>query len=313
MRIVFAGTPEFSVPALKALLSSAHELTAVYTQPDRPAGRGRRLTASPVKEYAINQGLSVFQPAHLKDKETIKQLAELKSDVMVVVAYGIILPADALQLPKFGCLNIHASLLPRWRGAAPIQRAIEAGDSKTGVTIMQMDEGLDTGDMLLHKEIDITESDTAGELHDRLAQAGGKAIIEALEQISNGCSVATPQDVDAASYATKLTKHEARLDWSGTAISLHRQIRAFNPWPVATTSHAGKRLRLWNVGPLPSATPTPADAPAGTIIDINKYGIHVQTGNGRLILTRLQAEGGRAVDAASFVNGYPLKTGDCFE
>jgi methionyl-tRNA formyltransferase len=244
LRVIFAGTPVFAAESLAALLKSSHQVTAVYTQPDRPAGRGRKLTPSPVKTLALQQGLPVRQPETLKATDVHAELAALEADVMVVVAYGLILPQAVLAIPALGCLNIHASLLPRWRGAAPIQRAIQAGDTESGVTIMQMDEGLDTGDILLTRHTPITTSTTGGELHDTLAAQGGQAIIEALDGLAAGTLKATPQPQEGVSYAAKLSKAEAELDFSRPADELAARIRAFNPWPVAWCWLGDERLRL---------------------------------------------------------------------
>ena len=299
LRLIFAGTPEFAAAALHALIDSPHEVIAVYTQPDRPAGRGRKLTPSPVKQLALQHQLPLFQPASLKTPEALAQLRALDADVMVVAAYGLILPPEVLQLPRCGCLNIHASLLPRWRGAAPIQRAILAGDTKTGITIMQMDRGLDTGPMLLKLSCPISRDDTAASLHDRLAELGASAIVTALEQLPT--LTAEPQDASAATYANKLTKQEAVLDWHGSAEQLDRQIRAFNPWPVAQTSAEGQTLRIWASQPLTDQ----AQASPGTIVRCDKQGIDVACGQGILRLTRLQPAGSKPMDIAAFLNGRP--------
>jgi methionyl-tRNA formyltransferase len=245
MRIAFAGTPDFSVPALEALLGSTHEVVGVLTQPDRPKGRGRQIAASPVKETALAHGVPVSQPQSLKDEAGRADLASWQPDVLVVVAYGLILPRAALTLPRLGCLNIHASLLPRWRGAAPIQRAILAGDAKSGVTIMLMDAGLDTGPMLLKKEVLIARTDTGGSLHDRLAVVGASAILEALEGYSSGNLPAVPQPTEGVTYAAKIEKAEALIDWAQDAIEIERKVRAFNPWPVAESRLDGEQLRVF--------------------------------------------------------------------
>ncbi|GMR17955.1 MAG: methionyl-tRNA formyltransferase [Gammaproteobacteria bacterium] len=311
MRIVFAGTPEFAVTPLNSLVAAGHEIVAVYTQPDRPAGRGRSLTASPVKIAAVDQRLTVVQPHSLEGPQDLDQLTALNPEVMVVVAYGLILPRSMLEIPAQGCLNIHASLLPRWRGAAPIPRAIEAGDSKTGITIMQMDAGLDTGDILLSKEIPITDTDTTGKLHDRLSELGGQAITEALDLLASGGLSAKPQDEKVACYAPKLGKSEADIDWRHPAVDLQRKIRAFNPWPVTSTCFQKKLYRIWGASPLHKAIDG-GEAGPGQIVDINKQGIHVCTGDGVLILTRMQAPGGRVLDAKTFANGQRLKIGSGF-
>jgi methionyl-tRNA formyltransferase len=299
LRLIFAGTPDFAAEALHALIRSPHEIVAVYTQPDRPAGRGRKLTPSPVKQLALQHQLTVLQPVSLKTPEAAAQLRTLDADVMVVAAYGLLLPPEVLGIPHYGCLNIHASLLPRWRGAAPIQRAILAGDSETGITIMQMDKGLDTGAMLLKLTCPITGKDTAASLHDRLATLGAEAIITALDQLPT--LTATPQDDRQATYAAKLTKQEAVIDWHRPAEELDRLIRAFNPWPVAQTSVNGQTLRIWSAQPLAGK----ANVSPGTVIGRDKQGIDIACGEGVLRLTRLQPAGSKPMDVAAFLNGRP--------
>jgi methionyl-tRNA formyltransferase len=307
LNIVFAGTPEFAVSSLKAINESRHTVTAVYTQPDRPAGRGRKLQPSPVKEYALAQGLNVFQPNNLKNPEDVKQLAALQADVMVVVAYGLILPQAVLEIPRLGCLNVHASLLPRWRGAAPIQRAIEAGDKTTGVTIMQMDAGLDTGAMLNKKEIPIGEKDTAATLHDRLAELGAEALLEVLDKLEQGTIVGEPQNDKDTTYAKKLDKAEAEIDWSLPAEVLARKVRAFNPWPSANCRLNNKRLRILNAK---AVAENRVDADKGTVCKIDDDTFSVHTGDGCLCISRVQLEGGRAQTAREFLNGHQLRIGD---
>ncbi len=302
LKIIFAGTPEFAVVALEALLETGkHEICAVYTQPDRPAGRGRRLQASPVKRAALEHGLPVIQPVSLKGAEQQQQLRALQADLMVVVAYGLLLPGAVLHAPRLGCINIHASLLPRWRGAAPIQRAILAGDRETGVSIMQMDEGLDTGPVLHQLSTPIYPDDTAGILHDRLATLGAQALLDVLGLIVDGSCSALPQDEDKATYAAKLEKHEALLQWNAPAAELERRVRAFNPWPVARTSLRGENLRVWQAQTLPGSS---GEAP-GTILQASRDGIDVATGEGVLRLLRLQSAGGKPLDAGAFLNGHP--------
>lgn len=308
MRIVFAGTPAFALPTLRALQGGAHEIIAVYTQPDRPAGRGQRLSVGPVKEYALAQRLPVHQPSTLQREAAT--LAALMPDVMVVVAYGLLLPAAVLTIPRHGCINVHASLLPRWRGAAPIARAIEAGDSETGITVMQMDTGLDTGPILLQRRTAISASDTTSTLEDRLAQLGADSLVAALADLARNRLTPQLQDPTRACYAPKLQKHEAVIDWSQPAEQLHRKVRAFNPRPVATTTWRGTPLRLWDVGPL-SSTNRPTQPP-GTIVAADADGVRVQTGDGVLSITRLQVAGGRALTAREFLNGTRLRLGDCF-
>lgn len=302
LNIVYAGTPEFAATALAALLETEHHISAVYTQPDRPAGRGRKLKASPVKELALAHNIEVRQPESLKDTEAQQALAELKPDVMIVAAYGLLLPKEVLDTPKLGCLNIHASLLPRWRGAAPIQRAILEGDSETGVTIMQMDVGLDTGDMLYKSSTPITAEDNAQRLHDRLADLGATAIVDALNEIQAGNINAEPQDDSLANYAKKLNKAEATIDWQQSAAQIARQVAAFNPWPVAQTQLDDKVLRIWEAEAMDesnSATP-------GSVLAANKQGIDIACGEGSLRLKRMQLPGGKPLSCAEFLNGRDI-------
>jgi methionyl-tRNA formyltransferase len=301
-RIVFAGTPEFSVPALDALHAAGHEIAAVYTQPDRPAGRGRTLTASPVKQRALELGLPVEQPASLKDAAAVARLIEHAPDLMVVVAYGLILPQAVLDVPRLGCLNIHASLLPRWRGAAPIQRAILAGDTLTGVTIMKMDAGLDTGPMLLERPVAIGADETAGHLHDRLSAVGAEAIVAAIDSWLAGRITPVAQPVEGATYAAKIRKEEAAIDWTQSAAAIARQVRAFNPWPVAETRWQGQQLRVWEARALEA---TPAVAP-GEVVEAGSGRLSVATGAGRLLLERLQLAGRGVLTAAEFLNANKL-------
>lgn len=300
LKVIFAGTPEFAAVALKALLGSRHQVIAAYTQPDRPAGRGRKLTASPVKQLAQEHNIPVYQPERLRGEEEQQQLRDLGADIMVVVAYGLILPKAVLDTPRLGCINIHASLLPRWRGAAPIQRAILAGDEQSGVTIMQMDVGLDTGDMLVIEPTPISRSDTAATLHDRLAEIGARTVITALEQLQNGAAKPVAQDESQACYAHKLSKEEAQLDWSRPAIELERQVRAFNPWPVAQSNYEGEVVRVWQARALDGASSN--DAAPGNIIAATKEGIAVATGAGVLRLEQVQLPGGRPLAAVDLLN-----------
>jgi methionyl-tRNA formyltransferase len=302
LRVIFAGTPDFSVPALEGLLTSTHEVVAVYTQPDRPAGRGRRLTASPVKQTAEAAGVPVYQPVSLRDDAAVQQLQELAPDLMVVVAYGLILPQRVLDIPPLGCVNIHASILPRWRGAAPIQRAIEAGDASSGVAIMRMEAGLDTGPVFLARETPIGPRETGGQLHDRLAVIGAEALLSALPGIADGSLSPQLQDDGCATYARKIEKSEGLIDWHAPAVEIDRKIRAFNPWPVAYTRHGGDVLRVWESEPLPG---TAAGAP-GTVFNASRDGIDVVTGNGLLRLVRLQPPGKRAMSAGDFLNARSL-------
>ena len=308
MNLVFAGTPEFAVPTLQALHAAGQRILAVYTQPDRPAGRGRTLTTSPVKRYAEAHGLTVHQPHTLKSDAEAEHLRALAPEVMIVVAYGLILPAAILTIPRHGCINVHASLLPRWRGAAPIARAIEAGDRVTGVSIMQMDAGLDTGAILATAETPLADTDTAQSLHDRLATLGAESLLATLQRLASGKAQARAQDNALACYAGKLHKHEAAIDWRLPAATLHRKIRAMNPRPVAETTLRAMRLRLWEVAPELVATPHPT-AP-GTVLSADTAGIRVQTGDGALTLTRVQTEGGKVLTAAEFLNGCALAAGE---
>lgn len=298
LNIVYAGTPEFAAVALAALLETPHHISAVYTQPDRPAGRGRKLKASPVKELALAHGIEVRQPESLKSADEQAALAALTPDVMIVAAYGLLLPAELLAIPRLGCLNIHASLLPRWRGAAPIQRAILAGDTETGITIMQMDVGLDTGDMLYKLNTPIHESDNAQTLHDRLAALGARAITEALTQLQQGTLPAEKQDETQACYAKKLHKSEAEIDWQQPAIQIARQVAAFNPWPVAQTRYNSEVLRIWDARALDeNSGKTP-----GKVIREDKSGIDVACGEGILRILSLQRPGGKPQSVADFLN-----------
>lgn len=296
-RIVFAGTPEFALPALDALASWQLPL-AVYTQPDRPAGRGRKINASPVKRRASALGIQVRQPKSLRNDMALDALAALEPDVMVVAAYGLILPPEILAVPRIGCINIHASLLPRWRGAAPIQRAIMAGDSHSGVSIMQMARGLDTGDVLLTRATVITSEDTGGTLHDRLAELGAEALMDALPAALNGELTGVPQDESQATYAQKLDKTEARLDWQESAEKLSLKVRAMNPWPVCECGFMGQRLRIWTAQ---SVDESHSSKP-GSVIGVDANAIRVACGSGQLAITELQLPGRKRVSAAEFSN-----------
>ena len=300
MRIAFAGTPDFSVPALEALVRAGYEMVGVLTQPDRPKGRGRQITASPVKTGALAHGIAVSQPQALKDEASRAELMSWRPDVLVVVAYGLILPRAALDIPRLGCLNIHASLLPRWRGAAPIQRSILAGDATTGVTIMRMDVGLDTGPMLLSKETAIEPGDTGGSLHDRLSMLGASAILEAIQGLAAGTLQPVPQPSDGVTYAAKIDKAEALIDWKRPAVEIERQVRAFNPWPVAETRLDGEQLRIFAAS---ASFSNQIDAEPGMIVAVQDDGLWVQCGQGLLALQQLQRPGRRAVPAADFARG----------
>jgi methionyl-tRNA formyltransferase len=304
LRIAFAGTPHFALPALRALLASRHHVVGVLTQPDRPAGRGRELRASPVKLLASTQpGLPIAQPATLKTSEGRAALHAWSPDLLVVVAYGLILPAPVLLLPRMGCLNIHGSLLPRWRGAAPIQRALLAGDTETGITIMQLDEGLDTGPMLLERRHPIGLHDTAGDLHDVLAELGAAALLEAIEGLAAGTMLPRAQPGAGVTYAAKIEKAEARIDWKQEATQLDRQIRAFNPWPVAETQFAGESLRVLRAS---VADTQSHEAEPGTVLGLAEDGLRVACGRGVLAVRELQRAGKRPVSARDFANAVRL-------
>jgi len=299
VRIVFAGTPDFAATALKALLAAGHNVVGVYSQPDRPAGRGRKLMPSPVKQVALDAGLPVFQPDSLKPDDAQQELAALNPDVMIVAAYGLILPKAVLDIPTHGCLNIHASLLPRWRGAAPIQRAIAAGDGETGITIMQMDVGLDTGDMLLKTSTPIRPDDTGGRLHDRLAEMGGSAIVEALTSLSKGELTGEAQNDDEANYAHKLSKEEGHIDWTRSAPEIERLIRAFNPWPGTFTDLGDQRIRIHQA----EALAQNSDKAPGTVLRREREGIDIACGTGSLRVTSVQLPGTRALSVNDLING----------
>lgn len=296
-RIVFAGTPEFATAHLQALLDSRHQVVAVYTQPDRPAGRGQKLVASPVKQLAQQHDIPVLQPASLRSDDAQQELAAFNADLMVVVAYGLILPQAILDTPRLGCINSHASLLPRWRGAAPIQRAIEAGDAETGVTVMQMEAGLDTGPMLLKTITPIAASDTAGSLHDRLAELGPPAVLETIEQLLSGTAQPQIQDDSLANYAHKLSRDCALIDWSRPAIEIERAIRAFNPWPVSHSLLQGQPLKVHG------AQLAQGSGQPGEILQADRNGLLVACGEGALLLTRLQLPNARAMEFADLFNG----------
>lgn len=311
LRLVFAGTPDFAARHLRALLASRHRVAAVYTQPDRPAGRGKQLQASPVKQLALEAGLPVYQPASLRDPGAQAELAALRADVMVVVAYGLILPRAVLDTPRHGCLNVHASLLPRWRGAAPIQRAIEAGDRESGVTLMQMEAGLDTGPMLAIARCAIGPDTTAGELHDQLAELGAPLLLEVLDALPAKQAAAQAQDDALATYAHKIDKAEACLDWRLDAGALARRVRAFNPFPVCFSSLHDERLRVWMAEPLAEGH----QAAPGTLLRARRQGVDVACGQGVLRITRLQLPGGKPlpVDAVLNARGDWLRVGAQFD
>lgn len=303
LNIIFAGTPDFAAQHLQALIDSPYNVIAVYTQPDKPAGRGKKLQASPVKQLAEQHQIPVYQPKSLRKPETQAELTALHADVMVVVAYGLILPQAVLDAPTYGCLNVHGSLLPRWRGAAPIQRAIWAGDKQTGVTIMQMDAGLDTGDMLHKVFCDIDLQDTSADLYHKLAEIAPNALIEVLNHLTDGTFIAEPQDDTQSNYAEKLSKEEAKLDWQLSAAQLERNIRAFNPWPMAylqLTDEQGnpQTLKVYQATVLPSVSQIP-----GTIISADKNGIQIATADGVLNLLQLQPAGKKPMSAQDLLNG----------
>ena len=312
LNVIFAGTPEFAAEALQALIDSPHQVVAAYTQPDRPAGRGRKLTASPVKLLAQTHGIPVYQPERLKGETEQQQLRELGADIMVVVAYGLILPKAVLDIPRLGCINIHASLLPRWRGAAPIQRAILAGDEMSGVTIMQMDAGLDTGAMLVIETTPIGHDDTASTLHDRLAEIGARTVLTALEQLQRGTAAPVIQNEADTCYAQKLSKEEALLAWERPAIELERQVRAFNPWPVAQSHYEGEVVRIWQARAL-EGEDNHGLAP-GSVVAATKAGIDIATGKGLLRLEQAQLPGGRPLAAVDLLNARKSlkQAGACF-
>ncbi len=298
LRIAFAGTPVFAVPPLEALVAAGYPVTGVLTQPDRPKGRGQQLAASPVKEAALRLGLAVHQPQTLKTPEGQAALAGMAPDLLVVVAYGQLLPPAALAIPRLGCINIHASLLPRWRGAAPIQRAILAGDAVTGVTLMQMDAGLDTGAMLLRAELAIEAGESAGQLHDRLSVLGAETLLRLLPDIAAGRACAVPQPADGVTYAAKLDKAEARIDWAADAAAIARQVCAFNPWPIAETRFEGEQLRIHAA----HARPASGSAAPGALLGLVGDSLVAGCGSGELHITRLQRAGRRAVSARDFAN-----------
>ncbi|MFC3908949.1 methionyl-tRNA formyltransferase [Legionella dresdenensis] len=298
LRIVFAGTPEFALPCLDALGQSGHELIAVYTQPDRPAGRGRKLQPSPVKSWALERNLPVYQPLNFKEPDAVDDLAQLAPDVMVVIAYGLILPRKVLAIPRLGCINVHASLLPYWRGASPIQHAVLHGDSESGITIMQMDAGMDTGDSLLEVRCPLAGDETAGTLHDKLAALAAEPLLAVLEQLADGKAEPKPQAHDLATYAGKISKDDALIDWTKTAIEIERRIRAFNPWPIAFTHAQDEVIRIHQA----QAETKTCDAKPGTIVAIDKSGIQVATGDGLLRIQRLQFAGGKIITVADWLN-----------
>jgi methionyl-tRNA formyltransferase len=303
MKLIFAGTPEFAAQSLSAILAAGHQVALVLTQPDRPSGRGMTLRPSPVKALALASGIEVFQPLTLKDPAVKERLHTVGAEVMVVAAYGLILPQAVLDLPRYGCLNIHASLLPRWRGAAPIQRAILAGDTETGVCIMQMEAGLDTGPVLLSDRLPLASDETAGSLHDKLADLGARLIVNALEKIP---LPAVPQSDTGITYAAKIEKAEALLDWRLPAAEIERKVRAFNPFPGAATMLEGIPVKIWR------AVAVPGGAAPGTVLAADRHGIVVACGDGALCLGELQKAGGKRLSAAQFLSGNALSPGAVF-
>lgn len=298
LRIIFAGTPDFAARHLSALIDSHHEVIGVYTQPDRPAGRGKKLTASPVKELALEHNIPVFQPENFKTDEAKQELADQNADLMVVVAYGLLLPQAVLDTPKLGCINVHGSILPRWRGAAPIQRSIWAGDAETGVTIMQMDIGLDTGDMLSIATLPIEVTDTSASMYNKLAELGPVALVDCLSTIANGTAVAQKQNDELANYAKKLSKEEAKIDWTMDADAIERCVRAFNPWPMSHFSVEDKAIKVWQ-----SRVETyTGNATPGTIIQADKTGIYVATGSNAIVFEQLQVPGKKAMGVQDILN-----------
>lgn len=306
MKLIFAGTPEFAAVALDAILDAGHEVALVLTQPDRPAGRGMALHASPVKQLALTHGIPVFQPATLKDAATQDTIRAVGAEVMVVAAYGLILPQAVLDMPRFGCLNIHGSLLPRWRGAAPIQRALLAGDDETGICIMQMEAGLDTGPVLLSEATAITAGDTAGSLHDRLATLGGRLVVAALARLP---LPARTQPEIGVSYAAKIDKAESLIDWSGSAAEIDRHIRAFNPFPGASTTLDGVPIKIWSATPVPGASQSGV---AGEVLAANREGILIGCGEGAVLVCELQKAGSKRLPAAQFLAGTAIAPGARF-
>jgi len=307
VNVLFAGTPEFAARCLETLLRSRHRVVGVITQPDRPAGRGFALAPSPVKNLAAARGIRVTQPMSLRNAQAQAELKHFRADVIVVAAYGLILPQPVLELPRYGAINIHASLLPRWRGATPIQRALLAGDRDTGVSIMQMDAGLDTGPVLMQEKLSILEDDTMGTLHDRLAELGAKLMAQALDELEAGVVKAIPQSAEGVTYAAKLDRREARVDWREGAVTVNRQVRALNPSPGADARVRGMELKIWRC-----ATAAGQGYP-GEILNVGPRGLCVACGEGALLITELQRSGGKRMAVAEFLRGFPLSAGERFE
>ena len=322
MRIVFMGTPDFSVPALKALVEAGHQAIAVVTQPDKPKGRGKEVQMTPVKIQAMEYGIPVYQPAKVREASFVEVLKGLEADVYVVIAFGQILPKAVLELPKYGCINIHASLLPKYRGAAPIQWCVIDGERETGITTMMMDVGLDTGDMLEKAVIPIEEKETGGSLHDKLSMAGGDLILSTLKKLEEGTLVRTPQTDEGTCYAKMLTKSLGDIDWNQDAVSIERLIRGLNPWPSAYTMWNGKTIKIWAADVIAgreaadflseSGVPAETGTAPGTVVCSDKRGLVVCTGGGLLSIRELQMEGKKRMDTPAFLRGYPIPAGDVF-
>ena len=322
MRIVFMGTPDFSVPALKALVEAGHQVIAVVTQPDKPKGRGKEVQMTPVKIQAMEYGIPVYQPAKVREASFVEVLKGLEADVYVVIAFGQILPKAVLELPKYGCINIHASLLPKYRGAAPIQWCVIDGERETGITTMMMDVGLDTGDMLEKAVIPIEEKETGGSLHDKLSMAGGDLILSTLKKLEEGTLVRTPQTDEGTCYAKMLTKSLGDIDWNQDAVSIERLIRGLNPWPSAYTMWNGKTIKIWAADVIAgreaaeflseSGGPAETGTAPGTVVCSDKRGLVVCTGGGLLSIRELQMEGKKRMDTPAFLRGYPIPAGDVF-
>lgn len=322
MRIVFMGTPDFSVPALKALVEAGHQVIAMVTQPDKPRGRGKEVQMTPVKIQAMEYGIPVYQPAKVRDASFVEVLQGMEADVYVVIAFGQILPRAVLELPKYGCINIHASLLPKYRGAAPIQWCVIDGERETGITTMMMDAGLDTGDMLEKTVIPIEEKETGGSLHDKLSQAGGELILSTLAKLEQGTLVRTPQTEEGTCYARMLTKSLGDIDWNQGAVSIERLIRGLNPWPSAYTLWNGKTIKIWSADAVTgreadgflaeSGLPAETGMVPGTVVRSDKNSLVVSTGSGLLSVRELQMEGKKRMDTPAFLRGYPIPEGDVF-
>ena len=310
MRIIFMGTPDFSVPTLEALVASGHEVVAVVTQPDKPKGRGKEIHMSPVKECALQHNIPVYQPVRARDEAFVEEMRALNPDAMVVIAFGQILPKSLLDLPKYGCVNIHASLLPKYRGAAPIQGAVINGDKETGITTMMMDVEMDTGDMLEKTVVKLNPDETGGSLFDRLSLLGGSLILSTLGKLEKGEITPQPQDHEKATYVKKISKSMGDIDWTMDAVSIERLVRGLNPWPSAFTRWNGRMLKIWEAKVLPDPA---VKAPCGSVISAGEEGLKIQTGNGVLCVTSLQLEGKKRMDTAAFLRGYQIEPGCIME